>query len=46
MLATWRKCKNSEMMKPAIVINKNAEIFGKRGFSIFDGDIAAIVREP
>jgi hypothetical protein len=35
MLAIWRKCKNSEMIKPAIVSNKIVEeIFARRGFSI------------
>jgi hypothetical protein len=42
MLAIWRKCKNSEMIKPAIVSNKIVdEIFARCGCSIvIDDDIA------
>ena len=43
MLAIWRKCKNSEMIKPAIVSNKIVdEIFARCGCSIVidDDDIA------
>jgi len=39
-LAIWRKRKNSEIIKPAIVSNKIVdEIFARRRFSIIDDDL-------
>ena len=44
-LAIWRKCKNSETIKPAIVSNKIAdEIFARRGFSIMDDDLNSCLK--